>query len=677
MTNPPTPSEMSNAIRFLSIDAVQKANSGHPGMPMGMADIAFVLWHQFMKHNPTSPHWINRDRFILSNGHGAMLHYALLHLTGYDLTIEDLQQFRQLHSKTPGHPEFGHTPGIEATTGPLGQGIANGVGMAIAEKMLAAQFNRENFALIDHYTYVFAGDGCLMEGISHEACSLAGTLKLGKLIMFYDDNGISIDGKVQGWFTDNTPQRFESYGWQVIPKVDGHDIQAIADAIISAQKETEKPTLICCQTRIGYGAPSKENTHGIHGAPLGAEEIAATRQQLNWPHPPFIIPDNIYAAWDAKKNGEALESAWNLQLSEYHQAHPELYEEFERRISGELPKSFSEITQTFIQSCQIKPQKIATRKASELCLNAYLPYLPELVGGSADLTESNNTKSEVSHSLTPNEFDANYIHYGVREFGMFAMMNGIALHGGFIPYGGTFLTFCDYGRNAIRLAAMMQQHVIFVLTHDSIGLGEDGPTHQPVEHPAMLRYTPGLSVWRPCDTVETAVAWKVALEQAKPSCLLLTRQALEPIARKPSVVASIERGGYILHEPKEKIDAILIATGSEVELAMKAAHLLHQQGHGVRVVSMPSTTLYDQQDADYQQSVLPKNIKARVAVEAATQDFWYKYTGLDGHVMGLKQFGLSAPYQDIYEHFGITVKHIVKTTLDLIKLHQEICYEKN
>lgn len=676
MSKSPTPTELSNAIRFLSMDAVQKAHSGHPGMPMGMADIATVLWQHFMKHNPNHPNWINRDRFILSNGHGAMLHYALLHLTGYDVTRHDLEQFRQLDSKTPGHPEFGHTPGIDATTGPLGQGLANGVGMAIAEKIMAAQFNRENYTLIDHYTYVFAGDGCLMEGISHEACSFAGTLGLGKLIVFYDDNGISIDGEVRGWFTDNTPQRFESYGWQVIPKVDGHDTQAIFDAIVSARNELDKPTLICCQTRIGYGSPNKENTHAVHGAPLGADEIAATRKQLNWPYPPFTIPDAIYAAWDAKEKGQALETAWNLQFSDYQKNYPELFKEFERRVAGELPKNFSEMAEQFIQESQEKAQKVATRKASEFCLNAYAPYLPELIGGSADLTESNNTKAAVSHPLSKEDFNANYIHYGVREFGMFAMMNGMALHGGLIPYGGTFLTFSDYGRNAIRLAAMMQQHVVFVLTHDSIGLGEDGPTHQPIEHPAMLRYTPGLSVWRPCDVVETAVAWQVALEKAAPSCLLLTRQATEPMPRKPSTLSQIRRGGYILYQTSESIDAILMATGSEVELVMQAAQLLQEQGYGIRVVSMPSTTVFDEQELSYQHTVLPPAIKARVAVEAAVKDFWYKYTGFEGRIIGINQFGRSAPSADIYACLGITVENIVKTAIDAINT-REICHEKN
>lgn len=676
MAKSPTPADLSNAIRFLSIDAVQKAHSGHPGMPMGMADIATVLWLHFMKHNPNHPSWINRDRFILSNGHGAMLHYALLHLTGYDVTREDLEQFRQLDSKTPGHPEFGHTPGIDATTGPLGQGLANGVGMAIAEKIMAAQFNRENYSLIDHYTYVFAGDGCLMEGISHEACSFAGTLGLGKLIVFYDDNGISIDGEVKGWFTDNTPQRFEAYGWHVIPQVDGHDAQAIFDAIVSARKQQDKPTLICCQTRIGYGSPNKESTHAVHGAPLGADEIAATRQQLNWPYPPFTIPDAIYSAWNAEEQGKEVETQWNLQLSDYQKNYPELFKEFERRIAGELPKNFSEMAQQFIQESQEKAQKVATRKASELCLNAYAPYLPELIGGSADLTESNNTKTTVSHVLSKEDFSANYIHYGVREFGMFAMMNGLALHGGLIPYGGTFLTFADYGRNAIRLSAMMQQRVIFVLTHDSIGLGEDGPTHQPIEHPAMLRYTPGLSVWRPCDVVETAVAWQVALEKTGPSCLLLTRQAIEPMPRTPSALFQIRRGGYILHDTQNPIDAILMATGSEVELVMKAAQHLQQQGYNIRVVSMPSTTVFDEQEISYQHTVLPPAIKARVAVEAAAKDFWYKYTGFEGRIIGLNQFGKSAPSADIYTYFDITVEHIVKAAIDAINT-QETCHEKN
>lgn len=675
MSNTPTLFDLSNAIRFLSIDAVQKAQSGHPGMPMGMADIATVLWQHFMKHNPNNPHWINRDRFILSNGHGAMLHYALLHLTGYDVTLQDLEQFRQLNSKTPGHPEFGHTPGIEATTGPLGQGLATGVGMAIAEKMMAAQFNRENYTLIDHYTYVFAGDGCLMEGISHEVSSLAGTLGLGKLIVFYDNNGISIDGEVSGWFTDNTPKRYEAYGWHVIPKVNGHDTAAILDAIKKAREECNKPTLICCQTRIGYGSPGKENTHAVHGAPLGIDEIAATRKQLSWPYPPFVIPTDIYSAWNAKEKGNQWETEWNLQLSDYQKNYPDLFKEFERRVAGELPKNFSEIAQQFIQESQEKAQKVATRKASEFCLNAYAPYLPELIGGSADLTESNNTKSMVSHVLSKENFDANYIHYGVREFGMFAMMNGIALHGGFIPYGGTFLVFSDYGRNAIRLASMMQQRVIFVLTHDSIGLGEDGPTHQPIEHSAMLRLTPGLTVWRPADLVETAVAWQTSIEKSGPSCLLLTRQATQPLQRQPSMLSEIRRGGYILYETKELIDIILIATGSEVELAMDAAkYLFTQKNYGVRVVSMPSTSLFDEQELNYQHTVLPPSIRARVAIEASAKDFWYKYTGFDGRIIGLNQFGKSAPYLEVYNYFGITVEEIVKTAIEVINI-QEVYHD--
>jgi transketolase len=661
--------EMANAIRFLGIDAVQKANSGHPGMVMGMADIATVLWHYFLKHNPKDPNWINRDRFILSNGHGAMLQYALLHLTGYDVSIEDIKQFRQLDSKTPGHPEITHTPGVNATTGPLGQGLADGVGMALAESILAAQFNQANHSIIDHYTYVFAGDGCMMEGISHEACSLAGTLKLDKLIVFYDDNGISIDGEVKGWFTDDTPKRFEAYHWHVISKVDGHDTQAIYEAILEAQK-SDKPSLICCQTQIGFGSPNKVCTKDIHGAPLGEEEIMATRKKLNWPHPAFEIPASLYSAWSTREKGEKKQKEWQEKVKLYQANYPEKWDELERRLSQILPETFSEKSQAFIQEQQAKNLSVATRKASEITLNAYLPLLSELVGGSADLTGSNNTKAESAKTISVNHFDGNYIYYGVREFGMFAIMNGMALHGGIIPYGGTFLVFSDYGRNAIRLAAMMQQKVIFVLTHDSIGLGEDGPTHQPIEHAAMLRMTPGLEVWRPCDGVETAVAWQVALESEKPSCLLLTRQTVPGISRHKESLNYIQQGGYILEEPEKAIEGILIATGSEVSLALEAAKQLKEKGFAIRVVSMPSTTLFDQQNKAYRESVLPSSIKARVAIEAAAKDFWYKYVGLEGKIVGLDQFGRSAPYNDIYKALDITVNHIVNSMLELISGEQ-------
>lgn len=663
----PSRRELANAIRMLSIDAVQKANSGHPGMPMGMADIAEVLWNDFLRHNPANPNWINRDRFILSNGHGAMLQYALLHLTGYDLTIDDLKQFRQLHSKTPGHPEYGYTVGVEATTGPLGQGFANGVGMAIAEKALAAEFNRGNNEIIDHYTYVFLGDGCLMEGISHEAASLAGTLGLGKLIVFYDDNGISIDGHVDGWFTDDTRKRFQAYGWHVGPQIDGHDPTAIYSAIEEARIFKDKPSLICCRTQIGYGSPHLANTAKCHGSPLGEAEISLVRENLGWNHPPFIIPQDIYSAWNAKKLGSELEEQWNDKFAEYQKTNPVLAEELLRRANKQLPKGWEEKTDTFIVSSTEKPQAIATRKASELCLNAFGPMLPELLGGSADLTGSNNTWWSQSKLFTANEPAGNYIHYGVREFGMFAMMNGIALHGGFIPYGGTFLTFVDYGRNAVRLASMMKQRVIFVLTHDSIGLGEDGPTHQPIEHAAMLRLTPGVEVWRPCDLTETAVAWKSAIAKKDgPSCLLLTRQNLTPPPRDKKSLENIARGGYILQDCQGKPDAIIIATGSEVTLALEAANRLSDKKRRIRVVSMPSTTVFDQQEASYQEHVLPKKVQARVAVEAAAADFWHKYVGSQGRIVGLNRFGESAPYEEIYNALGITVEHIEKAVKSVL-----------
>jgi transketolase len=663
----PNRRELANAIRMLSIDAVQKANSGHPGMPMGMADIAEVLWNDFLRHNPANPNWINRDRFILSNGHGAMLQYALLHLTGYDLTIDDLKQFRQLHSKTPGHPEYGYTVGVEATTGPLGQGFANGVGMAIAEKALAAEFNRGNNEIIDHYTYVFLGDGCLMEGISHEAASLAGTLGLGKLIVFYDDNGISIDGHVDGWFTDDTRKRFQAYGWHVGPQIDGHDPTAIYSAIEEARIFKDKPSLICCRTQIGYGSPHLANTAKCHGSPLGEAEISLVRENLGWNHPPFVIPQDIYSAWNAKKLGSELEEQWNDKFAEYQKTNPVLAEELLRRANKQLPKGWEEKTDTFIFSSIEKPQAIATRKASELCLNAFGPMLPELLGGSADLTGSNNTWWSQSKLFTANEPVGNYIHYGVREFGMFAMMNGIALHGSFIPYGGTFLTFVDYGRNAVRLAAMMKQRVIFVLTHDSIGLGEDGPTHQPIEHAAMLRLTPGVDVWRPCDLTETAVAWKSAIAKKDgPSCLLLTRQNLTPPPRDKKSLENIARGGYILQDCQGKPDAIIIATGSEVTLALEAANRLSDKKRRIRVVSIPSTTVFDQQEASYQEHVLPKKVQARVAVEAAAADFWHKYVGGQGRIVGLNRFGESAPYEEIYNALGITVEHIEKAVKSVL-----------
>lgn len=658
----PSRQVLANAIRMLSVDAVQKANSGHPGMPMGMADIAEVLWNDFLKHNPANPHWPNRDRFILSNGHGSMLHYALLHLTGYDLSIEDLKSFRQLRSKTPGHPEYRYTPGVETTTGPLGQGFANAVGMAIAEKALATEFNHTGIDIVDHYTYVFVGDGCLMEGISHEAASLAGTLGLGKLIAFYDDNGISIDGEVKGWFTDDTPKRFEAYGWHVISDIDGHNPELIYRAIEEARSFTAKPSLLCCKTRIGYGSPKYENDHRSHGAALGEEEVAAVRKKLNWPHEPFVIPDEVYAEWDAKKLGANLQAEWEEKFNQYRRSNRMMAEEFVRRINGKLPEDWERRSQDMIRQFNAEqPAQIATRKASENVLNAYAPFLPELMGGSADLTGSNNTWTKFSRAITATEPSGNYIHYGVREFAMFAIMNGIALHGGFIPYGGTFLTFMDYGRNAIRLAAMMKIRVIFVLTHDSIGLGEDGPTHQPIEHAAILRLTPNLQVWRPCDEVETAIAWKCALEREDaPTCLLLTRQGVPTQKRDPSLLPNIKRGGYVLRDCKDKPDAIIIATGSEVPIAIEAANRLTEKGRNIRVVSMPSTTLFDEQSDRYRESVLPPAVTARVAIEAASLDIWYKYVGLDGEVIGLKAYGESAPYQQIYEIMGITVERLIK-----------------
>lgn len=658
--------DLANALRFLSIDAVQKANSGHPGMPMGMADIAEVLWNDFLRHNPANPHWFNRDRFILSNGHGAMLHYALLHLTGYSLSIEELKRFRQLHSKTPGHPEYGFTPGIETTTGPLGQGFANAVGIAIAEKNLAAQFNRGSLDIVDHFTYVFMGDGCMMEGISHEAASLAGTFKLGKLIALYDDNGISIDGEIKGWFTDDTPKRFEAYHWHVIPNIDGHDPKAVAAAIEEARYVTDRPSLLCCKTQIGFGAPTLAGSAKTHGSPLGEIEVAATRNALGWPHPPFYIPPDIYAAWDAKNLGEQLETAWKNKFEEYRKSNSVMADEFERRIHAQLPKDWEKKTQIFLRSTLEKSQDIATRKASELCLEAFAPMLPELIGGSADLTPSNNTWTSQSKVFSATEPGGNYIHYGVREFGMFAIMNGLALHGGVIPYAGTFLTFVDYGRNAIRLCALMKQRAIFVLTHDSIGLGEDGPTHQPVEHAAILRLTPQVTVWRPCDLTETAIAWQNALENKHgPTCLLLSRQNLPAQKHDIKTLLHMRKGGYVLQDCKSP-QAIIIATGSEVALALQAAEHLTAEGYRIRVVSMPSTTVFDQQDASYQESVLPSKIDARVAVEAGAMDFWYKYTGRKGKVVGLNRYGESAPYQEVYNALGITVEHVEKAVKSLL-----------
>jgi transketolase len=628
-----TSSELANAIRFLSIDAVQKANSGHPGMPMGMADIAEVLWRNFLKHNPANPSWINRDRFVLSNGHGSMLLYSLLHLTGYDLTIEDLKQFRQLDSKTPGHPEYGYTVGVETTTGPLGQGLANAVGMALAEKSLSAQFNRPGHDIIDHYTYVFLGDGCLMEGISHETCSLAGTLGLGKLIAFYDNNGISIDGKVSGWFTEVIRERFEAYGWHIVDNVNGHDPEAIHKAIIEARFVIDRPSLICCRTTIAFGSPNLCNTCKAHGSPLGEEEIAATRKKLGWKHTP--------SEWNAKPRGKMLEDHWQKIFLTYQENFPELAAELKRRIDKIFPNNWETLSSEFINKVNNNPEAIATRKASQNCLNTYCPLLPEILGGSADLTESNLTDWTGAKDLNRNNFAGNYLRYGVREFGMFAIMNGIALHGGFIPFGGTFLIFSDYGRNAIRLAALMHQRVIYVLTHDSIGLGEDGPTHQPIEQLTSLRLIPNLTLWRPCDQVETAIAWKFALEHQGPTCLALTRQKTKPQKRTDDVLKNISRGGYILVDCIGTPDAIIIATGSEVELAVAAAQELGSQNKKIRVVSMPSTELFDRQDEAYKESVLPKHVWARLSIEAGKTDFWYKYVGLKGAVIGIDELRLN------------------------------------
>lgn len=659
--------QLANAIRALSMDAVQKAKSGHPGAPMGMADIAEVLWRDFLKHNPQDPQWANRDRFVLSNGHGSMLLYSLLHLSGYDLSIEDLKQFRQLHSRTPGHPEYGYAPGVETTTGPLGQGITNAVGMAIAEKSLAAQFNQPGHNIIDHYTYAFLGDGCLMEGISHEACSLAGTLGLGKLIAFWDDNGISIDGHVEGWFTDNTPARFEAYGWHVIAGVDGHDSVAVAAAIQAAQAETAKPTLICCKTIIGYGSPNKSGSHDCHGAPLGDAEIAASREFLQWPHAPFEVPADVYEAWDGKAKGQQQQQSWNEQFAAYAAAHPALAAELKRRLSGELPANWKADSDAYIAKLQAAPATIASRKASQNALNAYGPLLPELLGGSADLAGSNLTIWSGSKGISAADASGNYLYYGVREFGMSAIMNGIALHGGFVPYGATFLMFMEYARNAVRMAALMKQRVIFVYTHDSIGLGEDGPTHQPVEQLASLRVTPNLMNWRPCDQVESAVAWQAAIERTEgPTSLIFTRQNLAQQSRTAEQLALIRRGGYVLKDCAGTPDLIIIATGSEVELAVQAAATVSEKGHKVRVVSMPSTDVFDAQDLAYREAVLPSNVTKRIAVEACIVDSWYKYVGLNGKIIGMTSFGESAPAEQLFEYFGITTSAVIEAAEQLL-----------
>ncbi|RZU47615.1 transketolase [Fluviicoccus keumensis] len=657
---------LANAIRALAMDAVQQANSGHPGAPMGMADIAEVLWRGVMRYNPANPGWTNRDRFVLSNGHGSMLQYALLHLSGFDLSIDDLKQFRQLHSKTPGHPEYGYTPGVETTTGPLGQGIANAVGMALAEKTLAAQFNREGYPVIDHFTYCFLGDGCLMEGISHEVCSLAGTLKLGKLVAFYDDNGISIDGEVEGWFTDNTVQRFQAYNWQVIGPIDGHDSEAVRSAIIQAHADSQRPTLIICKTVIGCGSPNKQGKEDCHGAPLGAAEIALTREAMGWEHGPFEIPEDIYEAWDNRARGEALEQTWSALYNAYRKAHPELAEELDRRLKGRLPASFDLQANAYIQEVAAKGETIASRKASQNALNAFGPLLPELLGGSADLAGSNLTLWRGCHGIQENAA-GNYVFYGVREFGMSGIMNGVALHGGFIPYGATFLIFMEYARNAVRMSALMKQRVIQVYTHDSIGLGEDGPTHQPVEQLASLRGTPNMSVWRPADAVESAVAWKAAIQRADgPTCLVFSRQNLPHLERDALQVENIGKGGYVLSPETGVLEAIIIATGSEIDLAMQAQKALTAQGKGVRVVSLPSVDTFMAQDVAYREKVLPSQVRARVVVEASHADYWYKFAGLDGKVIGMTSFGESAPIKDLYKHFGITVEAVVQAVQDVI-----------
>jgi len=661
----PSRFELANAIRALSMDAVQRAKSGHPGAPMGMADIAEVLWNDYLKHNPADPKWPDRDRFVLSNGHGSMLLYSLLHLSGYELSLEELQNFRQLHSKTAGHPEYGYAPGVETTTGPLGQGLANAVGMALAEKTLAAQFNRPGHTIVDHHTYVFLGDGCLMEGISHEACSLAGTQKLGKLVAFYDDNGISIDGEVEGWFTDDTARRFEAYGWHVVPNVDGHKPEEIKAAIELARSHDDKPSLIICKTVIGFGAPNKQGKEECHGAPLGEDEVAAARQQLDWPHAPFHVPEPVYQGWDARKQGGAAQGEWQARFDRYRAEHPELAREFQRRMQRKLPTELTSEAQ--IEKAQQDGETIASRKASLNCLNELGPQLPELLGGSADLAPSNLTFWDGARAITPETPDGNYLHYGVREFGMGAIMNGIALHGGFVPYGATFLIFMEYMRNAVRMAALMGQQAIYVFTHDSIGLGEDGPTHQPVEQLASLRSTPNLATWRPCDAVETAAAWDAAVKRhSGPTALVFSRQNLPHQQRTKQQLANIQRGGYVLRDCEGTPELILIATGSEVGLAMDAAAELETAGHAVRVVSMPSTYRFNGQEAEYRESVLPSSVTRRIAIEASHRDYWYKYVGLGGRVIGMSTYGESAPAGDLFKHFGFTVENVVKQANELL-----------
>ena len=656
-----------NAIRALSMDAVQKANTGHPGAPMGMADIAEVLWTGYLKYNPANPDWADRDRFVLSNGHGSMLIYSLLHLTGFDLSIDDIKDFRQLHSKTPGHPEYGYTPGVETTTGPLGQGLANAVGMAVAEKLMAARFNKEGHRIVDHRTWCFVGDGCLMEGISHEACSLAGTLGLGKLNVVYDDNGISIDGEIEGWFTDDTPARFEAYGWHVVRDVDGHDPDAVAAAFDEAVGETSRPSLICCKTTIGKGSPNKEGTESCHGAPLGADEIALTREAIGWGHDPFVVPDNVYAHWDARTSGAEAEAAWQSLFDAYKRDCPELADEFQRRMAGELPAEFLTGVDDFIAQCVSNESDVASRKASQQAIAAIAPTLPELLGGSADLAGSNLTLWPGATGADASDAEGNYIYYGVREFAMAAMMNGIALHGGFIPYGGTFLIFMEYARNAVRMAALMKQRAIYVFTHDSVGLGEDGPTHQPVEQLTAMRSTPNLDTWRPCDAVESAIAWKQAILRSDgPSALVFSRQTLPHQVGAAERVSDVTRGAYILREEQGELEAVIIATGSEVALAIEAAEKLSAAGRGVRVVSMPCAEVFQRQDVEYRESVLPSHLLARVAVEASHQDWWYKYVGLDGRVVGMNSFGESAPGPVLMKEFGFTVENVIEAVEDVI-----------
>ena len=656
-----------NAIRALSMDAVQKANTGHPGAPMGMADIAEVLWTRYLKYNPANPHWSDRDRFVLSNGHGSMLIYSLLHLTGFDLSIDDIKDFRQLHSKTPGHPEYGYTPGVETTTGPLGQGLANAVGMAVAEKLMAARFNKEGHQIVDHRTWCFVGDGCLMEGISHEACSLAGTLGLGKLNVVYDDNGISIDGEIEGWFTDDTPARFEAYGWHVVRDVDGHDPDAVAAAFDEAVGETSRPSIICCKTTIGKGSPNKEGKESCHGAPLGADEIALTREALGWAHDPFVVPEDVYAHWDARTSGAQAEAAWQSQFDAYKNDCPELADEFQRRMAGELPAEFLTGVDDFIAQCVANESDVASRKASQQAIAAIAPKLPELLGGSADLAGSNLTLWPGATGADASNAEGNYIYYGVREFAMAAMMNGIALHGGFIPYGGTFLIFMEYARNAVRMAALMKQRAIYVFTHDSVGLGEDGPTHQPVEQLTAMRSTPNLDTWRPCDAVESAIAWKQAILRSDgPSALVFSRQTLPHQVGAAERVSDVARGAYILREEQGELEAVIIATGSEVALAIEAAEKLSAAGRGVRVVSMPCAEVFERQDVEYRESVLPSHLLARVAVEASHQDWWYKYVGLDGRVVGMNSFGESAPGPLLMKEFGFTVENVIEAVEDVI-----------